>query len=377
MTGTVPEVLSCHYWQSGRCRSCTLIETAYPQQLAEKDASARALLDAVPGDAWCAPQASAPSHFRNKAKLVVGGRPGAVTVGILDEERRGVDLRDCPLHETGLREAIHTVAGLVDELGLIPYDIPARSGELKYVLLTHSPDGGLMLRFVLRTRHQLGRIRDNLSLIRAALPHAEVVSVNLHPDHKAVLEGDEEIILTPRRTLPMPVNDVVLHLGVRSFFQTNTAVAAALYCDAQAWVTPLAPAAIADLYSGVGGFAHHLSAPGREVTGVEISAEAIEAARLSHTAPPPRFIAGDATTYLQDNPAPDLVVVNPPRRGITTLAADLETSQVKHVLYSSCNATSLAKDLAAMPSFQPLRARLFDMFPQTRHSEILVLLGRP
>lgn len=376
MTATPPEVLSCHYWQSGRCRSCTLIETAYPRQLAEKGAAARVTLGSVPHDAWQAPQASAPSHFRNKAKLVIGGRPGAVTVGILDDDRRGVDLRDCPLHEPGLREAIHTVAGLIDELHLIPYDIPTRSGELKYALLTRSPDGGLMLRFVLRTRHHLERIRDNLPLIRAQLPQAEVVSVNLHPAHKAVLEGEEEILLTTRSTLPMRVNEVTLHLGVRSFFQTNTAVAAALYRDAQEWVATLAPATVADLFCGVGGFAHHLSAPGREVTGVEISAEAVEAARLSGTVSPPRFVVGDATAYLCDNPAPDLVLVNPPRRGITTLASDLEGSGAKHVLYSSCNATSLATDLAAMPSFHPIRARLFDMFPQTGHGEILVLLSR-
>lgn len=369
-------MLPCRYWRSGRCRSCTLIDSPYPLQLAEKDAVARRVLTPVPAQAWRTPAASAPSHFRNKAKLVIGGRPGAVTVGILDEARRGVDLRECPLHEPGLHDAIHAVADIIDELGLVPYDIPSRSGELKYALLTHAPDGGLMVRFVLRTRHHVERIRESLPLIGAALPKAKVVSVNLHPEHKAVLEGEDEIVLTAQSTLPMQVNDVTLHLGVRSFFQTNTAVAAALYTEARAWVAPLDAATVADLYCGVGGFAHHLSAPGRSVTGVEISAEAIEAARLPGTEPQPRFIAGDATAYLGGGAAPDLVVVNPPRRGITTLATDLERSRVRHVLYSSCNATSLATDLAGLPSFQPMQARLFDMFPQTSHSEILVLLSR-
>lgn len=376
VTVTSPAVLSCHYWESGQCRSCTLIETPYAVQLAEKDAAARRLLASVPAGVWSPPAASDPSHFRNKAKLVIGGRPGAVTVGILDEARRGVDLRECPLHEPGLREAIRAVAGVIDRLGLVPYDIPARSGELKYALLTHAPDGGLMLRFVLRTRHHLERIRENLPLIRAALPRASVISVNLHPEHKAVLEGDEEVVLTTESTLPMRVNDVTLHLGVRSFFQTNTSVAAALYAQARAWVAPLGVRTIADLYCGVGGFAHHLSTPGRSVTGVEISPEAVAAARLPDTTPPPQFIADDATAYLRGHAAPDLVVVNPPRRGITTLATDLERSYVAHVLYSSCNAASLAKDLAALPSFHPVHARLFDMFPQTGHSEILLLLSR-
>lgn len=370
------DLLDCAYWQSGRCRSCTLIETPYSRQLADKDAAARARLASVPREVWEDPQASAPAHFRNKAKLVIGGAVGEVSVGILDERRHGVDLRDCPLHEEGLRRAIHAVAGVIDELRLVPYDIPSRRGELKYALLTHSPDGGLMLRLVLRTRHHLERIRARLDRVQAALPTATVISVNIHPEHKAVLEGDEEMVLTPQSTLPVRVNDVELHLGVRSFFQTNTQVAAALYRTAREWTSPLHPGTIADLYCGVGGFAHHLSAPGRSVTGVELSAQAVAAARLTRTTPPPTFVVGDATAYLRRQPAPDLVVVNPPRRGITTLADDLERSATRHVLYSSCNPATLATDLAAMPSFRPVRARLFDMFPQTHHSEILVLLTR-
>ena len=310
---------------------------------------------------------------------MIGGRAGAVTVGILDAQQHGVDLRDCPLHEIGLRAAIRAVADLINELRLIPYDIPTRQGEVKYALLTHSPAGELMLRFVLRTRHHLEHIQNNLALVRDRLPQARVVSVNLHPEHKATLEGDKEIVLTDQRTLPMRVNDVTLQLGVRSFFQTNTQVAAALYRQAREWTDELDPTTIVDLYCGVGGFAHHLADAARHVTGVEISPEAVAAARLTRRAspaPPPTFVANDATAYVPADPAPDLVVVNPPRRGITSLAGDLERSGVEHVLYSSCNPASLAKDLAEMPSYAPARARLFDMFPQTRHSEILVLLTR-
>ena len=368
--------LECAYWEARRCRSCTLLETPYLRQLADKDAAARSLLPSVPVGVWDAPRASAPSHFRNKAKLVVGGTPGAVTLGILDARQHGVDLRDCPLHEEPLRDAVHAMADVLDRMRLVPYDVPSRRGELKYALLTHSPDGELMVRLVLRSRSHLDRIRSGLDDLRAALPAARVVSVNLHPEHKAVLEGEEEVVLTQERTLPFRVNELTLHLGVRSFLQTNTAVAEALYRTARDWTAALGVAAVADLYCGVGGFAHHLAAPGRQVTGVEISPEAVDAARLTRTAPPPAFVAGDATAYLRRQAAPELVVVNPPRRGIGSLATDLEMSATGHVLYSSCNAESLARDLLAMPSFRPVRARLFDMFPQTRHSEILILLTR-
>ena len=135
-----------------------------------------------------------------------------------------------------------------------------------------------------------------------------------------------------------------------------------------------------DLYCGVGGFALHLARADRDVVGVELSGAAVEAARLSasEAGVSARFIAADATTWMASQPsAPDLVVVNPPRRGIgPDLAGWLEQSGVRHVLYSSCNPTTLSRDLAAMPSLRPVRARVFDMFPQTGHQEVLVLATR-
>ena len=58
------------------------------------------------------------------------------------------------------------------------------------------------------------------------------------------------------------------------------------------------------------------------------------------------------------------------------LAGWLETSGVRHVVYSSCNAQSLARDLALMPSLRPVEARVLDMFPHTTHYEVMVLLAR-
>ena len=46
------------------------------------------------------------------------------------------------------------------------------------------------------------------------------------------------------------------------------------------------------------------------------------------------------------------------------------------MLYSSCNVDSLARDLAAMPSLRAVRGRVFDMFPQTPHTEVMVRLER-
>jgi 23S rRNA (uracil747-C5)-methyltransferase len=353
----------------------------YPAQLIAKQRRAEELLFPFGVGAWLPAVASGERDYRNKAKMVVGGTVDAPTIGVLDADGHGVDLQACGICSPGHRAAFPVLARFITLAGLTPYDVTTRRGELKHLLITESPDGDLMVRFVLRSSEPLQRLRKHLPALLVELPQARVVSANLLPDHKAVLEGAEEVVLTEQQTLPMRLNDVTMHLRPQSFFQTNTAIASALYAEARDWIRGLAPDEAWDLYSGVGGFALHIADGRTAVTGIETSVEAVASAELSRTDAAlsrVRFAAGDATAFAVGAPAaPDLVIVNPPRRGIgAELAGWLERSDASHVLYSSCNAVSLAKDLAAMPSLRPVKARVFDMFPQTTHFEVMTLLER-
>ncbi|WP_349863273.1 23S rRNA (uracil(747)-C(5))-methyltransferase RlmC [Leifsonia sp. WHRI 6310E] len=373
--------MDCSYFDAGVCRSCTLMGVPYAEQLAEKDRSARALLAPFGDAAWLPPVASAESGYRNKAKMVVGGTLEQPTIGILDERGRGVDLQECGICAPGVRAALPVLARFITRARLVPYSVPERRGELKYVLVTLSPDDELMVRFVLRDESAVARIRRELPSLLVELPNTRVVSANIQSEHKAVVEGDREIVLTPDASLVMRVGGVPLRLRPQSFFQTNTAVAEELYGQVSAWVDEVSPASVWDLYCGVGGFALHCAAPGRRVVGVETSREAVKSARSTAAAaglPQLAFRAEDATAFaLRAKTAPELVIVNPPRRGIGTELADwLEGSDIPHVVYSSCNPKSLATDLARMPSYRIRTGRVLDMFPQTGHLEVAVLLER-
>ncbi|KAA1418933.1 23S rRNA (uracil(747)-C(5))-methyltransferase RlmC [Nocardioides humilatus] len=382
MTGPL---LQCDHWDRQECRSCSWIERPYDDQLAAKQQLTRQQLRAALGERpepeWLPPVPSAPAGFRTKAKMVVGGTAEAPTLGLWTQQQGYVDIRDCALHTPAIRAALPVLADFVTRAGLTPYDVPTRSGELKHALVTESPAGELMVRWVLRSTEAESRIRKHLAALLEELPTLRVVTLNVQPAHAAVIEGERELVLTEQATLPMEVNGLTLHLGPRSFFQTNTEVAAALYRTATAWVDEVAPTTVHDLYCGVGGFALHLAAPGRTVTGIEISAEAIAAADRGRidaglSVDQVRFVAGDATAALLDD-RPDLVVVNPPRRGLgPDLAARLEDAGPPTVLYSSCNPETLARDLAVLRSYVPVRAQVLDMFPQTSHLEVLVLLSR-
>jgi len=355
------------------------MNSPYAQQVAEKERVVRELLAGHPDAYWLPAAASAESGFRAKAKMVVGGTVEAPTLGVLDGRGQGVDLRHCGIIARGIRAAFAPLIATITAAGLTPYDVPGRRGELKYVIATEATSGELMVRFVLRSRARLDALRRALPDLQQSLPEAVVVTVNLHPEHKAVVEGAEEIVLTHRAVLPMRVGDATLQVRPQSFVQTNTAIAGGLYRQARTWVDRHSPATVWDLYCGVGGFALHAAAPGRSVMGLELSDDAITSARLAAEGMPGlTFAVGDATTALAGAVAlPELVIVNPPRRGLgESLATGLEGSGIPTIVYSSCNARTLARDLELMPSYRMREARLFDMFPQSTHAEVMVLLER-
>lgn len=391
--------MQCDYFDAGACRSCTLM--GVPEQVQVTDAQQRvaALLPTVPQ--WLAPAAGPAEGFRNRAKMVVSGTVEAPLLGILDSAGRGVDLVACGLYPPSVTAAMEPLRAFVTRAGLVPYDVPARRGELKHVHVTTNgtteDDGELLVRLVLRSTESLPRIRKHLPWLLEQLPSIRVVSANLLPAHAALLEGDVEVPLTEQTRLPVRQGSVALLTRPQGFLQTNTDVAGQLYRQVAAWVDELAeplaqqgdgaPLTVWDLYCGAGGFALHVAGPGRSVVGVETSEQAVAAARdaaasMGLTQEQAAFTSADATSWAeQQEGAPDVVVVNPPRRGLgERLCAWLEGAAAdggaRHLVYSSCNPVSLARDLEALPGWVPVRGRLFAMFPQTEHAEVLVQLTR-
>ena len=372
--------MHCALYDAGRCRSCQWLELPISQQLADKMADLRALLADAPVAEWCAPACGPESGFRNKAKMVVSGSVERPLLGMLHRDGAPEDLTDCPLYPQSFAPVFAALKPFIARAGLTPYHVARRRGELKYILLTESRlDGGMMLRFVLRSQAKLPQLRAALPWLQQQLPQLTVITANIQPVHMAIMEGDEEIFLTDAQALAERFNDVPLWIRPKSFFQTNPTVASQLYATARDWVRQLPVNHMWDLFCGVGGFGLHCATPQMKLTGIEISAEAIACATQSATElglTNLHFQALDSTQFAtgQDN-VPDLVLVNPPRRGIGQALCDyLSQMAPQFIIYSSCNAQTMAKDLHALPGYHIARVQLFDMFPHTAHYEVLTLL---
>ncbi|MDU3889672.1 MAG: 23S rRNA (uracil(747)-C(5))-methyltransferase RlmC, partial [Serratia liquefaciens] len=322
------------------------------------------------------------SAFRNKAKMVVSGSVERPLLGMLHRDGTPVDLSGCPLYPASFAPMFAVLKSFIARAGLTPYNVARKRGELKYLLLTESThSGGVMLRFVLRSESKLAQLRAALPWLQQQLPQLRVISANIQPVHMAIMEGELEIPLTEQQALEEQFNQVPLYIRPQSFFQTNPKVAAELYATARDWVRALGIESMWDLFCGVGGFGLHCAQTDTRLTGIEISAEAIACARQSAKTlglQQVNFQALDSTKFATaEGSVPQLVLVNPPRRGIGKDLCDyLNQMAPGYILYSSCNAETMAKDIGMLPDYRIERVQLFDMFPHTAHYEVLTLLVR-
>ncbi len=352
------------------------MDLPYAQQLKQKGEFLHTLLDPFEPQLWLRPTPSSIKGFRNKAKMVATPSLEGVVLGLSDE----VSLIECPLYDESMQRVLNQTQAWLRNLGIKGYDVKKRKGELKYVLLTHSKfDNSMMLRFVLRSHGVVSRLQNALPDLIALSPELKVITVNIQPIHMAILEGDEELFLTDETRLEERLNGIPFCIRPKSFFQTNTDVAGKLYKTASEWVNESHPKIIWDLFCGVGGFALHCATPQRSIVGIEIEGEAIACAKISAQRigfENLRFQALDAMSFTAEaEGVADVIIVNPPRRGLgEQLCKWLESVAPSRILYSSCNAQSLARDLEFLHGYSVKRVQLFDMFPHTAHYETLIEL---
>lgn len=374
--------MQCALYDAGRCRSCQWIEQPVSHQLTAKMADLRQLLAEHAVAEWRAPVSGPERAFRNKAKMVVSGSVEKPLLGMLHRDGTPEDLCDCPLYPASFSPVFAALKPFIARAGLTPYNVARKRGELKYLLLTESRfDGGMMLRFVLRSDAKLAQLRAALPWLQERLPQLKVITVNIQPVHMAIMEGETEIFLTEQQALVERFNDVPLWIRPQSFFQTNPVVAGHLYATARDWVRQLPVNHMWDLFCGVGGFGLHCATPQMKLTGIEIAPEAITCAKQSAQElglQNLRFQALDSTQFaIAQGEVPDLVLVNPPRRGIGKPLCDfLSRMAPRFIVYSSCNAQTMAKDIHELSGYRIDRVQLFDMFPHTAHYEVLTLLSR-
>jgi 23S rRNA (uracil747-C5)-methyltransferase len=326
------------------------------------------------------------SGSRSKAKFSVFTQNKEITFGFTGSDGTHKELEACVLHAEGINELLPAVKKILNYYQIIPYDLKTKKGELKFLLISKNMESSgneFLLRFVLRSKESLDRLKKAATDLMALPFNIKVITANIQPVHQAVMEGDDEIILTEEKMIIHQFDEFQLALGARSFFQVTPEISKRLYGAVADQVEVDQPKSLIDLYCGVGAFSFYASRWCEDVTGVEISKEAIDCAKTSAKLNMSniQFFAEDAEAYLTSLSGQskkfDAVIVNPPRRGLNSsiIASMLEMSPGV-IYYSSCNAETLARDFSELREHYEIKSmQIFDMFPFTSHFETLMCLS--
>jgi 23S rRNA (uracil1939-C5)-methyltransferase len=374
----------------GRCGGCVWQHLAYPAQLAAKRARVAAALAEVPAVASGAVEIAAvrPSPeltgYRNKGKYVVGANGDHLVLGAYaPRSHEIVDTLGCRVVAPIIDEVATWVRGAAERAGLAPYDERARTGELRYVIIREA-DGDVMVVLVTAPRAP----RAKLNAVAAALAnHPAMQGVlaveNDRRDGAIVPSGGSATVLHGHGHLVERIAGIAVEVGAGEFLQINRAQATAMYARVVE-LAEVGPGTQAiDLFAGLGGIGLGLARAGAAVIAVEIDRDAVaqlrraaQRANLSLTA-----IAGDVGEVRgQLGARPDVVVVNPPRKGLSGSArAFLAELSAPSLIYVSCGPEALGRDLAALAGhgYTPDAIEPFDLMPGTAQVETLVRLRRP
>ena len=392
----------CAYF--GKCGGCMYQGVPYQEQLKIKETQVKNLLAPVLLNAGYeldeifegvkeSPRSLA---YRNKMEFSFGDevKDGPLSLGM---HKRGsfhdiVTVDGCRIVDEDYSKILRGVLDFFTEHQVPFYHKMSHVGYLRHLLVRKAVKTGEILIDLVTTTQPIegADTKELLSEMAATICALElegtVVGI-LHTENDSVADAvinEHTELLYGQDHFEEELLGLQFSISPFSFFQTNSLGAEVLYETAREYVADAGNGKIVyDLYSGTGTIAQILAPVAKEVIGVEIIEEAVEAAkenakrnRLGNC----EFLAGDVLKVLDDiEQKPDFIVLDPPRDGIHPKALEKIISYgVEKMVYISCKPTSLARDLEVLLArgYEAERICCVDMFPQTTGIENVCLLGK-
>jgi len=324
--------------------------------------------------------------YRTRVKLAVRRVGGKPVIGLyIPETHQIADASACPVHPRPVNQLIEFLKEAMEYLNIPAYDEERDTGLLRYIDIRYSLWSHQAL-LTLVTRHMhFPQVRELIRELERRFPFLYGIVQNIHDKPGNVIWGERFYPLRGKDALIERFGPLRLSIPVNAFAQANPPVAQKLYDLVVRWADLSGEEITLDLYCGIGPIALHLAGKAKLVIGIDDNLGAINVAKENarrngyHNT---RFFAGDAAEKLKETAANlariDVIVVNPPRKGLSPEAfTSLLPVQTPKLIYVSCEPDTLARDLDRFThaGYQVQRIQSFDMFPQTDQVETVVLLA--
>lgn len=212
------------------------------------------------------------------------------------------------------------------------------------------------------------------------------IIINVNPDDTNVILGKSNRVVHGDAFITDTLCGLRFELSPLSFYQVNRSQAERLYAVAKKYAGLRGEEVLLDLYCGAGTIGLSMANGCKELIGVEIIPDAIKNAKKNartNGVKNARFFCADAADAARrlrgEGISPDVVIVDPPRKGLTpTLIDTIADMSPERVVYVSCDPATLARDLTVFSekNYSVKEMTPVDMFPRTAHVECVVMMSR-
>lgn len=349
-----------------------------------------------------------PFRYRNKAQYPVGeDKDGNIVMGFYAGHTHSIIAcpdDDCMLGHRDNAFILNAVKEWMKEYRVRAYNENIHKGTVRHVLVrtgyhTDEVMVCLVTKKMLRKEAADGLVK---AIQKLKLNVASLV-VNINKEDTNVILGKECITLYGRPYIEDYIGDIKFQISPLSFYQVNPKQTEVLYNKALEFAGLKGNESVWDMYCGIGTISLFLAKKAGKVYGVEIVPQAIEDAKNNakiNNIDNAEFFVGKAeevvpefykkqTGVQSDNDStdskeydmtrPDVVVVDPPRKGCDKKLLDTIVSMTPdRIVYVSCDSATLARDLKLLVEYgyKVEKVQPVDQFGNTVHVETCVLLGR-
>ncbi|MBE7087373.1 MAG: 23S rRNA (uracil(1939)-C(5))-methyltransferase RlmD [Clostridiales bacterium] len=392
----------------GKCGGCQLQHLAYSHQTRSKEDNVRNCFKKIANlDVNVLPTVKCSSEYgyRNKLQLpVADGNEGIVIGFYAENSHRVIPIDDCPINPVWTKTIIECFSLYAKEYGIKGYNDITFTGDLREITVKEIKDNLIITAVV--TDENIRGIKYLVSLLEDKLQRTFSLYLNVNTSRSNVIYGDRFILKHGKGYYVGDLRGIKYKIGVMSFMQVNNEMCGKLYSAVVDSVGADETTTVIDAYSGAGLMTAMLAKTAAKAIGIEIVKEATECANeLAEM----NGISDKMINYNGkcEDLLPSIIkeerekgnkiclVVDPPRKGIDpSLIKVLRESMVDKIVYVSCMPSTLARDVGLISGsltyigneikkveppdllYTPTLIRPYDMFPQTKHVETLVVLGR-
>lgn len=390
-----------------RCGGCDMLHLDYGEQLKIKKDNITALFRKNAGTEVAADDVvpcSKPLGYRNKIQIPFGTVNGETAMGFFRENsHKIVSVTKCFLHGEWVEKLIKVFLEFAKAHGLKAYDDETKKGLLRHMVARKLGNNYSIV--VVTNEEKLPYERDLIKRLDKETGDCYALYNSVKKEHDNVIMG-KSVITLKAKDIYADVMGIKMKINPFSFLQLNDEIRDRIYkrivdeiCEEKGEGEE--KVTVIDAYAGVGALGAVLAKKGATVYNIEIVKEATEdgeaLAKANGVESRVKNINGDAAKILpelikeikgnkgKDNGSPKsgnapIIILDPPRKGCDEKVLETIngiTGEAK-IYYISCNPATLTRDIKKLSEggYEIGYVTPYDMFPNTKHVETLVLMKK-